>query len=156
LPHFFGEASELRPWASEARSRPGCSCPAFLLCFTFCFLALNYYISIRVSGRPLSKKQIVVFLFLYIGALDSKEMAVTLPLIVLLHEAIWRRTGIRPPGRLARWAGKEALPALLAGLVTGVYILGKAFRRVAPAPDAAETQPDHGDGLHIHLRRRQA
>ncbi|MGC9973432.1 MAG: hypothetical protein ABSE56_22890 [Bryobacteraceae bacterium] len=66
--------------------------PAFVyyvLCFTFYFSALTYYISIRGRGGRLTKKQAVVFLLFYVGALDSKEMAVTLPVVVLLYEAVW-------------------------------------------------------------------
>jgi hypothetical protein len=94
--------------------------PAFVydvLCFTFYFCALTYYLSIRGRCLRLTKKQIVVFLLFYVGGLDSKEMAVTLPVVVLLYEAIWHA-----PARKA-----TALPGLAAGLLTLVYVLGKTF-----------------------------
>ena len=86
-----------------------------VLCFTFYFSALVYYLSIRTRGVQLNVGQTAVFLALYVCALDSKEMAVTLPAIVLLYEAIWR-----PAGR--KWA-----PAVGGVLLTLVYVLGKAF-----------------------------
>ncbi|MGD0013308.1 MAG: hypothetical protein ABSD56_02610 [Bryobacteraceae bacterium] len=61
--------------------------PSFIydvLCFTFYILALTYYISIRNRAVLLNKKQTIAFLLLYVAALDSKEMAVTMPVIVLL------------------------------------------------------------------------
>jgi len=102
-----------------------------VLCLTFYFLALNYYISIRASGKPLGTKQVVVFLLLYIAALDSKEMAVTLPVVILLYELVWRRAKAWPPRHLIAWACNEGLPALIGGVLTGVYILGKTL-----GPDA--------------------
>ena len=51
--------------------------PSFVydvLCFTFYFLAIDYYLSIRASGRPLRAGQIAGFLLLYVGALESKDL----------------------------------------------------------------------------------
>jgi hypothetical protein len=103
--------------------------PSFIydvLCFAFFFLALNYYLSIRQRGQALGWKQVTAFLLFYVGALDSKEMAVTLPVVVLLYEAIWHRPDWRSRDVL-RWARGEALPALIAGAMTAVYIIGKSL-----------------------------
>lgn len=96
-----------------------------VLCFTFYFLALTYYISRRSGGALLTWKQTVVFLLLYIGALDSKEMAVSLPVMVLIYEAIWHRPAGFSFADVARWLKREALPALIGGLLTLVYLVGK-------------------------------
>ena len=106
--------------------------PAFIfdvVCLTFYFLALNYYLAVRMRGQRLSKRQTVIFLLLFIGALDSKEMAVTLPAIVFLYEGIWHR-----PARLSLpdalvWLRRDALPALIAGGITVVFTVGKRFGR---------------------------
>jgi hypothetical protein len=98
-----------------------------ILCFTFYFLAFNYYLSIRMRGAQLTKGRIAVFLLLYIGALESKEMAVTLPALLLLYEAFWHPPERWSPAGAVRWAKTEALTAVLAGLVTVVYALGKAL-----------------------------
>ncbi len=104
--------------------------PAFafdVLCFLFYMLALTYYLSIRSRGLLLGKRQCAAFLLLYVCALDSKEMAVSLPVVVLLWELIQH-----PPSRLwgktaFRWLAHEGLPALGGGLLTLVFILGKSF-----------------------------
>jgi len=104
--------------------------PAFVydvLCFTFYFSALNYYIARRASGIRLTKKQIAVFLLLYTGALDSKEMAITLPAMVLLYEAIWHASAPISWANAAEWLKSEALPGLAAGVMTLVCVLGKTF-----------------------------
>ena len=98
-----------------------------ILCFTFYFLAFNYYLTIRARGLRLKIWQVAVFLLLYIGALESKEMAVTLPAILLLYEALWHAPGRWSWRSVWRWVGTEALPPLVAGAVTLVYILGKAL-----------------------------
>lgn len=104
--------------------------PAFVfdvLCFTFYLLAFTYYVSVRQRGALLTWKQTVVFLLLYMGALDSKEMAVTLPVMVLLYEAIWHAPAHVSVAGIAHWLRVEALPGLLAGVMTLVYVLGKCF-----------------------------
>ena len=67
------------------------------------------------------------FVLLYIGALDSKEMAVTLPGVVLLYEAMWHAPARWSARSAAAWARTEAFPALAAGLGTLVFVLGKTF-----------------------------
>jgi hypothetical protein len=91
--------------------------PSFVfdvLCFTFYLLALVYYLRIRRSDRPLLSRELAFFLLLYIAALGSKEMAITLPAVILLWEVLCCR-----PVHL--------LPALSAGAVTAVCILGKTL-----------------------------
>jgi len=90
-----------------------------ILCFTFYFLAFNLYLAVRRRGDQMSAGATAVFLLLYIGALESKEMAVTLPVMVLLYEVLYHGPG--------RWSWRSALPGLLAGVVTVVYIVGKTF-----------------------------
>ena len=53
-----------------------------VLCGFFYFAALTYYIHIREKGLLLRPVQWVGFLALYVCALNAKEMAVTLPVIV--------------------------------------------------------------------------
>ncbi|MGD0201728.1 MAG: hypothetical protein ABSD27_13330, partial [Bryobacteraceae bacterium] len=102
-----------------------------VLCFTFFFLALNYYLAIRQRGARLTRWQTAAFLLLYIGALEAKEMAVTLPVMVLVYEAIWHPPTRWRPAQILAWARTEAVTPLLAGLITAVYIVGKTL-----GPDA--------------------
>ncbi|HVI79489.1 MAG TPA: hypothetical protein VM715_15250, partial [Candidatus Acidoferrum sp.] len=59
-----------------------------VLCGLFYLAALTYYVQIREKGGYLHPLQLVLFLVLYICALNSKEMAVTLPVIVLIYELL--------------------------------------------------------------------
>jgi hypothetical protein len=104
--------------------------PSFIydiLCFTFYFLAVNFYLSVRTRGVRMTIWRTVGFLLLYIGALESKEMAVTLPALMLLYEALWRPPARRSVSDVATWARTEALTPILAGVVTLAYALGKAL-----------------------------
>jgi hypothetical protein len=98
-----------------------------VLCFFFWVLALSFYVSIRTTGAQLRRWQMLAFLLLYITALNSKEMAVSLPVMVLLYELLWHRPARWNPPSLLRWARSEALPALVGGLLTAIYILGKTL-----------------------------
>jgi len=94
-----------------------------VLCGFFYFAALAYYVRIRERGAFLRPLQWVVFLGLYICALNCKEMAVTLPLIVLTYELL--RSHWSNWNQFVRWTRYSAGPSLVAGLLTVVYIYGK-------------------------------
>jgi hypothetical protein len=101
--------------------------PAYIfdvLCFTFYVLAANYYLGIRSRGSTLKPKQVAVLMLLYIGALESKEIGATLPVILLLYELIYNPP-LRTRAGLTKWIRHEALSALIAGVITAVYIVGK-------------------------------
>lgn len=61
-----------------------------LLCGALYLSALIYYIDIRHPGE-LTWRQQGVLLAMYIAALGAKEMAVTLPAIVLVYELLYHR-----------------------------------------------------------------
>jgi hypothetical protein len=95
-----------------------------VLCGFFYFAALAYYIHIREADGHLRPLQSCGFLTLYVCALNSKEMAVTLPVIVLIYELLkcprwsdWKHFG--------RWVRFSAVTPLIAGLLTALYIYGK-------------------------------
>src|SRR5438477_5291038 len=92
-----------------------------VLCGFFYFAALSYYVRIRERGVALSAGQLAIFLGLYLCALNSKEMAVSLPVIVVIYEALkcprrneWKQFALH------NWS--VAAPALTAGLVTAIFI----------------------------------
>ena len=94
------------------------------LCGLFYFAALAYYISIREQESDLRPVQIALFLLLYIFALNAKEMAVTLPVIALIYEVLkWPRLCNWKLVLRQNW--RSAVPALVAGVVTAIYIYGK-------------------------------
>jgi hypothetical protein len=83
-----------------------------LLCMVFYLGAFVYVV--RIVAVP-GWKQIGVFLLLYVAALNSKEMAITLPAILLLYEVIYRR-----PLSLAREA-RILIPSMLISTAFVVY-----------------------------------
>ena len=95
-----------------------------VLCGFFYFAALAYYIRIREQELPLRPLQLLGFLILYVGALNCKEMAVTLPVIVLIYEFL---KSPRWPdwNAFLCWIRSSAVPSLIAGLLTVFYIYGK-------------------------------
>jgi hypothetical protein len=95
-----------------------------VLCGFFYFAALTYYVHVREREACLRPLQLAGFLSLYVCALNCKEMAVTLPVIVLIYELLkfprwadWKA--------FFRWSWFVAGPSLIAGLLTAIYIYGK-------------------------------
>jgi len=88
--------------------------PAFVfdvLCFGFYFAALLLY----MRSRAWSLWRAAVLAGLYIAALESKEMAVTLPLALAACEFLHRRHRERWPAHATLWA------------ITLIYIIGKTL-----------------------------
>src|SRR4030095_13261356 len=85
-----------------------------VLCGFFYFAALAYYIHIREKDVSLRPLQLLGFLVLYVWALNCKEMAVTLPAIILTYEFL---KSPRWPGWKAflQWIRAYAAPSLIAG-----------------------------------------
>lgn len=108
-----------------------------LLCCLFSLLAFNFYLKIRETGYP-SWRRTAGLLALYGCALASKEMAIMLPLYVVLYEWILRRTKWQ---RLIRihlfWI---AIP------LTVLY----AARKVA-GPHAMAANPDYAPHISLHV-----
>jgi hypothetical protein len=88
-----------------------------ILCGGFYFAAFFYYLRCR-KATALTIREACIFLALYICALDSKEMAVSLPVLILAYELLFRR----PKAKVAT--------GLIAAAVTLVFILAKT---VGPA-----------------------
>jgi hypothetical protein len=64
-----------------------------LLCFTFFYVAACLYIASRRNGQKLGPWRVTAILICYILALDTKEMAVALPVILLAWELLLGRGG---------------------------------------------------------------
>ncbi len=92
-----------------------------VLCGFFYLAALVSYVRIRVRGRMPGARDTVLFLGLYLCALNSKEMAVTLPLLLLAYEWIY---GDRPPRHWLRGPGRVIL---LAAAMTAAYLYGRVL-----------------------------
>lgn len=97
-----------------------------VLCGLFYVSALTYYIRIRENSAYLRPLQLVLFLVLYICALNSKEMAVTLPVIVLIYELLKSRHWTNWNAFLS-WTWRCAGPCLIAGGITAIYVYSKIY-----------------------------
>jgi hypothetical protein len=95
-----------------------------LLCFGFYLAALQYYVGIRRAGKRLAWRQCAILLILYICALNSKELAVTLPLCLLCYEFLWHRKALDLRG------------LILSALITVPYVVGKLT-----GPDSLTANP---------------
>jgi hypothetical protein len=104
-----------------------------VLTFFFYYAAFILYIGCRSKGRFPGVVQTVAILVLFVAALDSKEIAVSFPVALLLYELI-----LFPLAKSRRdWARRLLLP-LLAGLITLIFLIGKST-----GPDALNTIPDY-------------
>jgi hypothetical protein len=83
-----------------------------VLCYLFYFGALLYYVRIRQGDRALSARELAAFAGLYICALNSKEMAATLPAFLFLYELLYER--------VRDWRGM-----LVTGCLTAVFGIGR-------------------------------
>src|SRR5438876_8273164 len=95
-----------------------------VLCGFFYFAALAYYLHIRERGASLRPVQLVGFLALYVMALNCKEMAVTLPVIVLIYEFL-KSPNWTDWKAFLRWIRTSAATSLIAALLTIFYVYGK-------------------------------
>lgn len=98
-----------------------------ILCYFFYFSALLFYLRIRQQGRLPGLLETGVFVALYVAAMNSKEMAVSLPMMILTYEAIWHlpKSALRPRASL-KWLLREGRTSLLSALLTAGFIIGKA------------------------------
>jgi hypothetical protein len=95
-----------------------------VLCGLFYFATLGYYVHIREKQAYLRPLQLVLFLVLYICALNSKEMAVTLPVIVLIYELL-KSSRWASLNAFLSWIWRDAAPALAGGAITAFYVYSK-------------------------------
>lgn len=86
------------------------------LCCFFYVAALGYYVAVRSTGRNLGPWQMAGFLALHYGGLLSKEMAFTLPAVILAYEVVCQKH--------RRYTG-----TVLAGVVNLPFLYGLLYGR---------------------------
>jgi hypothetical protein len=89
-----------------------------VLCFAFYIGALLYYVHIRSRARPWRWLEAALFLALFLCALNSKEIALTLPFVLAAYEWFFRRSH---PWKGTRWV------VVLAFLLDLLDLYGKRF-----------------------------
>jgi hypothetical protein len=98
-----------------------------ILCFTFYLGALLYYASIRRRGRLLRGWESAAFFGLFLGALNAKEMALTMPLVLLAYEALYHPPARWNPSAARAWLFGPGRMALYAVPLNLLYLYGKKF-----------------------------
>src|SRR5689334_14931604 len=117
-----------------------------ILCFTFYFGALLYYVRVRRAGPILNVRAAALFMLIYVAALDSKEMAVTLPILLVLYELIYFPPLTFGARQATRWAVTNCRLAITAGVLTVPYIWAKLL------PQSLFTQLP---AFHLHITPEQ-
>ena len=95
-----------------------------IFCCFFYFSALVYYLRIRQSGRLLRWYETLIFCGLYLLTLDSKELGVSLPVVIGAWELL-----LNPPALWLvgwrRFIRREFLPVWVTGIMTAAFIAGR-------------------------------
>ena len=94
-----------------------------LLCYAFYFAAFNSYIRARAGGKPMGWRRLGILAALYLCALNAKEMAVSLPVLLAAYEVIYHGKDLRDHG--PRWLWRDGRGVLASVLLTVPYVVGK-------------------------------
>jgi hypothetical protein len=120
-----------------------------VLCFSFYMGAFLCYARVRAQGRLLRASETALVMGLYLCALDSKEMALTLPIALLAYEWVYHPVDGRPaawtPREIARWLRGPGRVMLYCALLNLVYLYGKAF-----GPNALMHNTAYRPALSLH------
>ena len=96
-----------------------------VFCFLFFSWALLIYLRARSQGRFLGVWGTIGFLACFICSLNSKEMAVTLPVILFLYELLFHPPDLRSWRAILRWCGREGRMAQAGALCVLIYLPAK-------------------------------
>jgi len=120
-----------------------------VLCFSFYMGAFLCYARVRAQGRLLRGRETALVMGLYLCALDSKEMALTLPIVLLAYEWFYHTGNGRPaawtPRGIAGWLRGPGRVMLYCVALNLVYLYGKAF-----GPDAMLQAQGYRAELSLH------
>src|ERR1035437_9039338 len=115
-----------------------------VLCFSFYMGAFLCYARVRAQGRLLPGGETALVMGLYLCALNSKEMALTLPIVLLAYEWIYYRPTGWTPKDIAGWLRGPGRVLLYCVALNLVYLYGKAF-----GPDAMMRSPAYRPVLSL-------
>ena len=96
-----------------------------IFCFLFYYLAFWWYLRERFAGRFPGLGAGGIWALLFALAMGSKEMAVSLPVMILLWELLFHPPDWRRPRTWLRWVGHEGRIAVLGGLMVLAFIGGR-------------------------------
>ena len=98
-----------------------------VLCCIFYLAAFTYYVRIRISAQLLSRGQTLAFLGLFVLAINSKEMALTMPVMLLAWEWLYREPPALPGRKLLAWLRGPGRAMCWTALINLVFIWGKRY-----------------------------
>jgi hypothetical protein len=98
-----------------------------VLVYLFFWSAFAWYVHIRQRGHIPGPGGLVALLCLFAAALDSKEIAVLLPVTVALYELVWYPPLAWKPGALWRWIYREGRFAAMGAVFDVAFIIGKRY-----------------------------
>ena len=98
-----------------------------VLCYLFFFAAFLFYVRVRQQERLPNGWEVAVFCGLYICALNSKEMAVTLPVFLALYEVLYHPPRTWKPAGLYRRLLREGRTTSIAAAMTLAFVTGRSL-----------------------------
>jgi hypothetical protein len=126
-----------------------------VLCCFFFFCALWVYLRARGARRFLNSGELAAFCILFVCALNSKEIAITLPAFLLIYEVLYHGTGRRSafaPWR--RWVGTLASGGIALAVIVGRILPGplihiSPYRPVVTWAQLMKTSLDFAGNLFL-------
>lgn len=98
-----------------------------VLCFFFYYSAFLLYLRVRRDDRALPLHWTLAWCALYILALGSKEMGVSLPVLIGLYELIYHPPTSFRVACLHNWVLRQGRIPLLGGLITAAFLFGRVL-----------------------------
>lgn len=98
-----------------------------VICYFFFFSAFLLYLRVRQQDRGFRIWEWIAFFVLYICALNSKEIAVMLPVLLAIYELLYGSVPLRSVRELFRWVGRQGALLIVSGLVTLAFVLGRTL-----------------------------
>lgn len=95
------------------------------ICFAFYFGALLFYLRIRDQERQMEWRELLVLAALYVCAIDSKEMALTLPAAMMAYEWLYHRDPLRSRRQWPRWLIGPGRGVLLTSALTALCVISR-------------------------------
>ena len=97
-----------------------------VLCYFFYFATLLLYIRARQQQRALTGWELAACCLLFICALNSKQMAVTIPLSLAGYELVYGKVPLYSFHALLNWVKREVPLIPLASTMTLAFLIGQA------------------------------
>ena len=98
-----------------------------ILAYAFFWGGFACYVRCRQAGRLPGWGRLALVFGLFVAALDSKELSVSLPVAVALYELLWHPPAHWKPAELWRWTWHEGRFAAIGALTDIAYIVGKRY-----------------------------